>query len=441
MVEDQDLKTQEARENFIAQYIEQNRIADDDNEISPPNEIDVSQQQEEEIADLPRELATPVSLGKTNKTAQNGEKKKKKKKKKSKTANLPEAGSEIPDDYQEHNNEDVIENPYDPSNPLAQRIEYALWKYRKNHKFTDAKKKIFDRYLAFGGIKTGPNMFLGRATSADTPADPEANVDWEAAKAATDYVPDVEDEEGLEVNFTEVAQVFLGNTFIRESRFTGLSDFIDAPKLIDAFLRYLEIRNVAPEYAEDIAGARAICAKAKIELPLCKQLSLMVPGGYNKACTSVFGTDDTLANLDISWMDQKGLNLFSDMFPQGDNISALDETKKIVRKHIPNLEQVSAVESRKATIVKFKEIAPYDKEKAQPDELIQVIFENQEDNREEFKVYFEKEIVDYMLVGMVATVDITKLSNGEWFLDFITRINPTFYMEDECLDEDERFDY
>lgn len=40
--------------------------------------------------------------------------KKKKRKKKAKTANLPEAGSEIPDDYVEKHSEDVIEDPFDP---------------------------------------------------------------------------------------------------------------------------------------------------------------------------------------------------------------------------------------------------------------------------------------------------------------------------------------
>lgn len=39
--------------------------------------------------------------------------KKKKKKKKSKTANLPEAGTALPDDYQEKYTEDIVEDPYD----------------------------------------------------------------------------------------------------------------------------------------------------------------------------------------------------------------------------------------------------------------------------------------------------------------------------------------
>jgi hypothetical protein len=72
------------------------------------------QQVEQEIDNKPAELSTPVSLMQKKKTEVDAEKKKKKGKKKSKTANLPEAGSELTDDYKEKHAEDFIENPFDP---------------------------------------------------------------------------------------------------------------------------------------------------------------------------------------------------------------------------------------------------------------------------------------------------------------------------------------
>jgi hypothetical protein len=62
---------------------------------------------------MPVGLSTPVSLMQKKKTDADNEKKKKRKKK-SKTANLPEAGSEIADDYVEKHAEDIIDNPFDP---------------------------------------------------------------------------------------------------------------------------------------------------------------------------------------------------------------------------------------------------------------------------------------------------------------------------------------
>jgi uncharacterized small protein (DUF1192 family) len=72
------------------------------------------EQLEEEIDVMSAELSTPISLMQKKNSELGNEKKKKKKKKKSKNANLPEAGTELPDDYVEKHAEDVIENPFDP---------------------------------------------------------------------------------------------------------------------------------------------------------------------------------------------------------------------------------------------------------------------------------------------------------------------------------------
>lgn len=426
--------TQEDREKLVEDFLNRANIAEDEDELFV-NDSSVLEQPEEEIVPMPAELATPISLMQKKKTDEDKEKKKKKKKKKSKTANLPEAGTELLDDYVEKHAEDVIENPFDPERPLSQRIEYAIYKYRRNHKFSEEKKAIFDNYLKFGGIKTGPNAFLGRATSADTPDDPEAAIDFEAAKSAIDDVPD-ELEEGVEVNFTEVAQVYFSNTFIRESRFISLQDFIDAPILIDAFLRYLEIRNVAPEYAQDIAGARAIVAEAKIQLPKCKRVSGFMPGNFNKACSTVFGA--LQSEMDTSWMTEATMKIqkqfLSFVVETIGNTS--DDAKKIVRTRIKNLENVHLVDTKEWVFVEVSEIDPYP-ETTGPEDTIKVTFKNKEDNQDKYPVYLEKKIVENLVIGMVTRATLCRLSNGDYYLEGATRIMPSFYMEDDCLQEED----
>lgn len=318
--------------------------------------------------------------------------------------------------------------------PLSHRVEYAIWKYRKNHKFSEEKRAIFDNYLKFGGINTGPNMFLGRATSADAPDDPDAVIDFEAAKTAIDSVPD-ELEEGVEVNFTEVAQVYFGNTFIRESRFISMQDFIDGPKLIDAFLRYLEIRKVAPEYAEDIANARAILAQAKVQLPMCKQVSLLLPGEYNKACTAYFNASDA----DTSWMTESTLKVQKQFMSfVADTLDMnTDDSKEIVKRHIKHPEQVSLLHTQDWVFVKVGEIAPFEKDEGNDNELVRVVLDNNEDMQESYTIFLEKSIVQHLMVGFVMRVTIGKLSNGEYYLESATRIMPTFFMEDDCLQEED----
>jgi hypothetical protein len=70
------------------------------------------EEQQEQVEDeMPKELATPISL---TTEGPEGQKKKKKKKRKGKTSKLPVAGTEFADDYKEVDNEDLIEDPYDP---------------------------------------------------------------------------------------------------------------------------------------------------------------------------------------------------------------------------------------------------------------------------------------------------------------------------------------
>jgi hypothetical protein len=323
--------------------------------------------------------------------------------------------------------------------PLSQRVEYAIWKYRKNHKFSEEKKAIFDNYLKFGGIKTGPNMFLGRATSADTPDDPEAVMDFEAAKSAIDYVPD-ELEDGVEVNFTEVAQVYFGNTFIRESRFISLQDFINAPVLIDAFLRYLQIRNVAPEYEQDIAGARTIIAEAKIQLPMCKRASGLLPGNYNKACAAVFG--ELQSQMDTSWMTEATMKIQKQFisFVVETIGNTADDSKKVIQQHIKDPDNVYLVETRDWVFVKIAEIAPFKPEETGLQDLVQVILENNEDTQDIYKIFLEREIIENLMPGMVTRATLCKLSNGDWYLDSANRVMPTFFMEDDCMAEED-YDY
>ncbi|KAI9498127.1 Argonaute siRNA chaperone complex subunit Arb1-domain-containing protein [Zychaea mexicana] len=432
-----------ASRNDLIETIRDNQEHEDAERANGEADSGEQEQTEEQQPDMPEGLSTPVNV------AQSEKPKKKKKKKKSKTANLPEAGADIADNFEEKYKEDVVENPYDPSRPLNQRVEYAIWKYRKNHRFTDSKRSIFDNYLKFGGIKTGPNAFMGRATGGDQDADGEA--DWDAAKIGTDTVPNAdEDDEGLEVNFTEVAQVYLGNTFIRETRFIGQQDFIDAPVLIDAFLRYLQIRNVCPEYADDISRAREVIAKAKIELPMCKRAAIALPGTFNRACNVLFGGGMKVAWVtEASWMQATSkTQKLIDQFMSDTVGSVDDETRNSVSAVVGDYTKRTVVDERKDLFVKIMDIAgssssSSEQEREQQEEitkeedpLVEVILADYENEQDTFKILLEKSISQELLKGMVMTVAMYKLDSGHWYLDRAGQIMPTFYMVDDCLDSD-----
>lgn len=328
---------------------------------------------------------------------------------------------------------------HDPvsSRSLSQRVEYAIMKYRKNHRFTESKRGIFDQYLRFGGITTGPNAFLGRATSADAPDDPEVEQDWDAAKTAIDTVPEEQDED-LYVSFSEVAQVYLGNAFIRQSFFVAPQDFVDAPQLVDAFLRYLEIRNVCPEYKEDIAKAREIAAQAKVELPMCKHAARLLPGAFNEACSQLFGAKAAAVVLDSSWanMNMKARDMLDDFL--GDvNVSTAKATR-LVSPVIKEPKKRKVVEQREDILVKIVDISPFASD-ARDDQLVPVTLANFEDESEKFEILLEKHILASLLKGMVLLPTLHKLDSGQWYMDNNTKVYPTFYMVDECADPDQLF--
>ncbi|KAI8384244.1 Argonaute siRNA chaperone complex subunit Arb1-domain-containing protein [Radiomyces spectabilis] len=412
---------------------EETALASDDEELFK------HQQQDK----MPTGLSTPVSVMKKEKDEKEKEKdkkKKKKKKKKSKTADLPEAGADINDDYAEKYNEDPIENPFDPERPASRRLEYAIWKYKKNHRFSESKKAIFDSYLRFGGVETGQKAFMGRTTGADAPDDPEAEQDFEMAKTVTDVVPDLEeDDDDVEISFSKVAQVYLGNFFVRKPMFITLQEFHDAPAIVDAFLRYLQIRNVCPEYADDIAHAREIAAKAKIELPMCKRATNVLPGNFNKACSLLFGGQlQSAFSVQASWMESasaKVLSLIDDCLADTAGMT-LAEARQIVKPRVDKVDKTLVVDERYTRFVKIADIGSFDPESAS-DELVSVTLAEYEDETIRYPICLETSIVKELLIGMVLTVDLRKLNNDVWYLDNPMTLMPTFYMVDEFEDEDE----
>lgn len=47
------------------------------------------------------------------------------------------------------------------SRTFSERIETAIQRYKAKRNFDSEKKDVFDKYMSFGGIDTGPKMFTG----------------------------------------------------------------------------------------------------------------------------------------------------------------------------------------------------------------------------------------------------------------------------------------
>ncbi|KAF9902245.1 hypothetical protein EC991_005155 [Linnemannia zychae] len=218
----------------------------------------------------------------TNEGTEDPEKKKKKKKKRTKKAKI-----EL-EDYltAEDGTDAAVENPYDRSKTPAERVEIAVTRFRKNRKFSPIRSQILSVYLDYGGIHSGPKMFQGGGAKTGG-ADDDGEVDFETMNAGVDRVD--MPKEGQEVDFTNVVTTFLSQHFLKNTGWIDMVYYRDTPVVVAALLNYLLIRDVLPEYTEDLRAALAVAEKAKIELPLCKMISSCMPSRYDKACSLIYG--------------------------------------------------------------------------------------------------------------------------------------------------------
>ncbi|KAG0271590.1 hypothetical protein BGZ95_000585 [Linnemannia exigua] len=231
--------------------------------------------------------------------AANGEtgepEKKKKKRKKSKKAKI-----ELEDYRAEDGIDPLVDNPYDKSKTPAERVEIAVTRFRKNRKFSNIRSQILSVYLDYGGIQTGPKMFQGGGAKTGG-ADDDGEVDFEAMNAGIDRV-DLP-EEGQEVDFTNVVTTFLSQHFLKCTGWIDMVYYRDTPIVVAALLNYLLIRDVLPEYKEDLKAALVIAEKAKVELPLCKMISSGLPSRYDRACSLLYG-GEWFNYFEDKWQDE-----------------------------------------------------------------------------------------------------------------------------------------
>ncbi|KAF9400369.1 hypothetical protein BGX21_004474 [Mortierella sp. AD011] len=243
----------------------------------------------------PARINTSSSTATGEAAGEGGEPKKKKKKKKKKKSNKPDL-EDLLDNVEPADKEEA----YDINKSVAERVEIAITTFRKNRKFSNERAQIFSVYLDYGGIKTGPKSFQGGAVMDEEDGDP----DYEAMKAGIDRVD--EPEEGEEVDFTNVVTTFLSEHFLKNTGWIDMVYYKDTPLVVAAMLNYFLVRNVLPEYEQDIRSALAIAKKAQIELPLCKIISTGLPSRYDKACSLLYG-GEFYGFLDDSWQDKQVL--------------------------------------------------------------------------------------------------------------------------------------
>jgi hypothetical protein len=98
------------------------------------------------------------------------------------------------------------EQMYDPDKSFIERIELAIQRFKSKKRMHEMYSKIFNKFMLYGGVDSGPRMFGGLNQQDMKQMDSE-----EIARAkATHHVPcDRGDEKKWEVDFLGVGEAFL----------------------------------------------------------------------------------------------------------------------------------------------------------------------------------------------------------------------------------------
>ncbi|CAK7211338.1 hypothetical protein SBRCBS47491_001090 [Sporothrix bragantina] len=183
---------------------------------------------------------------------------------------------------------------YHASLNFDERIETCIQRYRARRRLDSERSNVFNRYLKLGGIDCTPCMFNGAAGFEEGQTMTKDDV---RALTATDVVPRAgnkdskfyaaDNAEMWTVDFCGVTSGFLS---VSLRAIGGCNEKLMKVGIdvVDNFLRYLQLHEVCPEYDEDVKASRAICEKAKTELPNCLNALPHMPGQFNLACVKLF---------------------------------------------------------------------------------------------------------------------------------------------------------
>ncbi|KAF2265759.1 hypothetical protein CC78DRAFT_173494 [Lojkania enalia] len=173
---------------------------------------------------------------------------------------------------------------YDPEKPFLERIELAIQRFKQKRRMREPYSKVFNKWMRFGGVDCGPNMF-GSISKQEMA---EMNVEEITRAKATHHVPwDRSDPTQWVVDFAGVAEAFLSSYHpIHFGHDPG--QLIAACQVLQSFYTFLLRHEVCPEYNDALMIARAVPKTAREEMPKVNSAANNLPGHFNVAASTIF---------------------------------------------------------------------------------------------------------------------------------------------------------
>ncbi|CAG7930815.1 unnamed protein product [Penicillium olsonii] len=314
---------------------------------------------------------------------------------------------------------------------LCSRCDEAIKRFLAKRRLEPERRKVFLKYLQYGGVGVGQNQMQGVSPQELKEMDKEEAMQ---ARCNTRIFPT---EKEFPISFNRVATGYLQVPphetcyFMNHYNPETEEDIKLCTVTMKNFFTYLLYHDVCPEQKEDLEAARETCDRCEKELWLCQQvLHHDGPGHFNRACSMLLGgyyfevVDDPEAWRHIRYAS--------------DDIFTREIARKVVRYAI-------AINGDDRLTKKFKCLVEYDNVQAK---LVEDIdgFEilSIEYPSEEVHAYYRELASDLLPVGRVRAKEFRDESRGEfdlapwekidWDAGFAPAHKFEFFIEQSVLD-------
>ncbi|KAL9624120.1 MAG: hypothetical protein Q9160_001642 [Pyrenula sp. 1 TL-2023] len=191
---------------------------------------------------------------------------------------------------------------YSPTLSFNVRILTAIQRYENKRKLDPNRRDMFYKWLVYGGVRVGPNMFQGLSVRDREGLDKD-QITSNLAQTSLDEDQNNHDGQGgkYAVDFEGVMRGFLyalpkhrtesPSSSHRVSHIYGLNSPALISKLTSTllnFLNYLLHHNVCPEHTASINSARHILNLATTDLTLLEPAQDWLPGDFNTSLAILF---------------------------------------------------------------------------------------------------------------------------------------------------------
>ncbi|GAB1319293.1 Argonaute siRNA chaperone complex subunit Arb1 [Madurella fahalii] len=191
---------------------------------------------------------------------------------------------------------------YAPHRPFVDRIEECIQRFRARRRMSPEREYLFSRYLTLGGIDATVRQFQGtrdlgedvlegtsKAVAREMTADDVIQRGGEGNRNLRFYNPNFP--EHWDVDFTGIAAGFLSE-HLPAMGYSDIKHFRMGVEVVLNFLKYVDMHDVCPEYAEDVKNAQKVCAQALEEIPATWELVNLLPGAFNSALRALHCKED-----------------------------------------------------------------------------------------------------------------------------------------------------